>query len=134
MISFSSFAFHAGLSLFLTFLLFGFGAICSVMIETVVDTIWLISEKVSGVLMSILISITAELAVVIASRPRRSLITFFRLGLSAIVSSFTTFHFLSMWTSISRTFLSRFNVSVFCGSTAISDLSEGISGWLAPVP
>ena len=132
-ISFSSFAFYAGVPLFLTFLFLGFGAICSVMIEAVTYTIWLILVKVSGALMSFLISIIAELAVVIASPPRRSLFIFFRLGLWAIACSFTTSHFLSKSTFISRTFSSRFIVSVFCGSTTISNLSEGISGSLAPV-
>ena len=42
-ISFSSFAFHVRVSLLPAFLFFGFGAICSVMIEAVANTIWLIS-------------------------------------------------------------------------------------------
>ena len=56
-ISFSSFAFYAGVSLFPTFLFFGFGAICSVMIEAVAYKICLILVKVSGALISFLISI-----------------------------------------------------------------------------
>ena len=79
LISFSSFAFHVGVSPFPTFLFFGFGAICSVMIEVVAYTIWLISVKVRGALMSFPISIIADLAVAIASRPRPSLFLLCRL-------------------------------------------------------
>ena len=66
-ISFSSFAYHAGVTLFLTFLFFG-----SVMIEAVAYAIWLISVKVSAALMSFQISIRAKLVVVIALRPQQS--------------------------------------------------------------